>query len=74
MFGALIGTAFWWAVYLLVFRRDRRRVRNGVLLLIALYSSVSTLSRLVSTTLPLGELLVVAGGCWSCASSWSSTA
>lgn len=62
MLGALIGTAFWWAVYLLVFRRDRRRVRNGVLLLIALYSSVSTLSRLVSTTLPLGELLVVAGG------------
>lgn len=61
MLGAMIGTAFWWAVYLLVFRRDRRRVRNGVLLLIALYSSLSTLARLISTTLPLGDLLVLVG-------------
>ena len=37
MLGVLLGTAFWWAVYLVVFRQDRRRVRNGVLLLIALY-------------------------------------
>ena len=40
MLGAAFGTAFWWAVYLLVFRQDRRRVRNGVLLLIALHSSL----------------------------------
>lgn len=60
MLGALIGTVFWWAVYLLLFRQDRRRVRNGVLLLIALYSSVSTLAQLVSTTLPMGDLLVLA--------------
>lgn len=59
MLGAVVGTTFWWAVYLLVFRRDRRRVRNGVLLLIALYSSVSTLTRLISTTLPLGDILVL---------------
>lgn len=62
MLGAIVGTAFWWAVYLVVFRRDRRRVRNGVLLLIALHSSISTLARLVSTALPLGDLLVLAGG------------
>ncbi|ASK66356.1 hypothetical protein CFK39_11605 [Brachybacterium avium] len=61
MLGSLIGTAFWWAVYLLVFRRDRRRVRNGVLLLIALYSSTSTLTLLVETTVPLGEVLVLTG-------------
>ena len=40
MLGAAFGTAFRWAVYLLVYRRDRRRVRNGVLLLIALHSSL----------------------------------
>lgn len=60
MLGALIGTAFWWGLYLLVFRRDRRRVRNGLLLLIALYSSMSTLALLVQTALPLGDLLVLA--------------
>ena len=63
MLGSMIGTAFWWAVYLLVFRQDRRRVRNGVLLLIALYSSGTTFAQLVATTLPLGDLLVLAGGC-----------
>lgn len=60
MLGALIGTAFWWGLYVLVFRHDRRRVRNGVLLLVALYSSLSTLALLVETTLPLGDLLVLA--------------
>lgn len=59
MLGALIWTAVWWGLYVLVFRQDRRRVRNGVLLLIALYSSLSTLSLLVETTLPLGDLLVL---------------
>ncbi|MDN6328177.1 MAG: YdcF family protein [Brachybacterium sp.] len=59
MLGALIGAAFWWGLYLLVFHRDRRRVRNGVLLLIALYSSLSALTLLVETTLPLGDLLML---------------
>lgn len=61
MLGSLIGTAFWWGVYLLVFHRDRRRVRNGVLLLIALYSSLTTLTTLIESTVPLGGLLVLAG-------------
>lgn len=60
MLGSLIGTASWWGLYLLVFHRDRRRVRNGVLLLIALGSSLSTLGQLVQTTLPLGDVLVLA--------------
>ena len=60
MLGSLIVTAFWWGLYLLVFRQDRRRLRNGALLLIALYSSLSTLARLVETTLPLGQVLVLA--------------
>ncbi|WP_193107212.1 YdcF family protein [Brachybacterium sp. FME24] len=62
MLSAMVGTAFWWAVYLLVFRQDRRRVRNGVLLLIALHSGISLLANLVSTTLPLGDLMVLAAG------------
>lgn len=61
MLGALIGTACWWAVYLLVYRQDRRRVRNGVLLLLALHSSIGALTRLLSTTLQLGDLLTLAG-------------
>ena len=78
MLGAAFGTAFRWAVYLLVYRRDRRRVRNGVLLLIALHSSLSTLARLVSSTLPMGNLLVFTGArsrswaWWRSACSWSS--
>src|SRR5699024_3763059 len=62
MLGALIGTAFWWGLYLLVFRRDRRRLRNGLLLLIALYSSMCTLALLVQSSLPLGGLRVLAAG------------
>ena len=58
MLGALIGFVFWWVVYLLVFRQDRRRVRNGVLLLIALYSTLSLQIRFVETVMPFGELLV----------------
>ncbi|MFC7374210.1 MULTISPECIES: YdcF family protein [unclassified Brachybacterium] len=61
MLGSLIWTALWWAVYLLVFRQDRRRVRNGVLLLIALNASVSLVTQLVST-LPLGNLFALAVG------------
>lgn len=61
MLSALIGTAFWWGLYLLVFLRDRRRVRNGALLLIALHSGLSTLALLVQTALPLGDLLVLLG-------------
>ncbi|GAA4525291.1 YdcF family protein [Brachybacterium paraconglomeratum] len=61
MLGALIWAALWWAAYLLVFRRDRRRVRNGVLLLLALHSSIGALAQLVSTTLLFGDLLVLAG-------------
>ncbi|WP_114855129.1 YdcF family protein [Brachybacterium sp. YJGR34] len=61
MLGAMVGTALWWGLYLLVFRQDRRRVRNGVLLLLALFSSISLIGRLVSETIPLGALLVGAG-------------
>ena len=61
MLSAALGTLFWWAVFWLVFRRDRRRVRNGVLFLIAAHSSLGLLVRVVETTLPLGSLLVLAG-------------
>lgn len=62
MLGAMLGTAFWWAVYFVVFMQDRRRVRNGVVLLIALCSSISTLAHLITSTVPLGDLLVLVGG------------
>lgn len=63
MLSAVVGTVFWWGIYLLVFRQDRRRMRNGVLLLIALHSGVSLLAQLVSTSLPLGDVLVLVAAC-----------
>src|SRR5699024_7104212 len=58
--GAFLGAAFWWAVLVLVFRRDRRRVRNGLLLLIAVYATVSLVLRFWATAIPLGDLLTLA--------------
>jgi uncharacterized SAM-binding protein YcdF (DUF218 family) len=62
MLTALGGAALWWGIYLWAFHRDRRRVRNGVLLLIALYSSLSAIALLVETTLPFGGVLLLLGG------------
>lgn len=61
MLTAVLGAGFWWAVFLLVFRQDRRRVRNGVLFLIAAHASLSLLVRSLEASLPFGELLVLAG-------------
>lgn len=60
MLGQVLVAAVWWTVFLLVFRRDRRRVRNGVLFLIAVYATVPLVIRLVSTALPLGDVLLLA--------------
>lgn len=64
MLGAVVLTALWWALFLVVFRRERRRVRNGALLLCALWSSLSLVLHLVSTLVPFG-------GVWSLATTLS---
>lgn len=60
MLGSLIGAAFWWGLFLLVFRRDRRRVRNGVLVLIALDASLMAMLQLIGETIPFGGAVVLA--------------
>lgn len=62
MLGSLIGAAFWWGLFLLVFRRDRRRVRNGVLVLIALDASLMAMLQLIGETIPFGGAVVLALG------------
>lgn len=61
MLTAVLTAAFWWSVFVLVFRKDRRRVRNGLLLLIAAHASISLVVRSAEATLPFGELMVLAG-------------
>ena len=60
MLTTVLGAAFWWAVFVLVFRQDRRRVRNGVFFLIAAHSTLTLMARSIESTLPFGDLLVLA--------------
>src|SRR5699024_12645778 len=60
MLTTVLGAAFWWAVFVLVFRQDRRRVRNGVFFLIAAHSTLTLMARSIEATLPFGDLLVLA--------------
>lgn len=66
MLTAVLGAAFWWAVFVLVFRQDRRRVRNGVFFLIAAHSTVTLMARSIESSLPFGELLVLASAVMVC--------
>lgn len=66
MLTAVLGAAFWWAVSVLVFRQDRRRVRNGVFFLIAAHSTVTLMARSIESSLPFGELLVLASAVMVC--------
>ena len=61
MLTAVLAAGFWWAVFIWAFRRDRRRVRNGLLLLIALHASISLVVRSSEATLPFGDLMALAG-------------
>jgi uncharacterized SAM-binding protein YcdF (DUF218 family) len=61
MLGALIGFGFWWGLYLLAYRRSRRRVRNGVLLLLALHATLTLQVRFVETVMPFGDLMMLLG-------------
>src|SRR5699024_9590730 len=60
MLTTVLGAALWWAVFVLVFRQDRRRVRNGVFFLIAAHSTLTLMARSIESTLPFGDLLVLA--------------
>lgn len=57
----VVLAGLWWAVFIWAFRRDRRRVRNGLLLLIAVHASISLVVRSAEATLPFGELMGLAG-------------
>jgi len=61
MLVAVLAAGFWWAVFVRTFRRDRRRVRNGLLLLIAVHASMSMVVRSAEATLPFGQLIGLAG-------------
>lgn len=60
--GVLTTVALWWPAYLLLFQDDRRRVRTGLLLLMAVHSSSSLIAVLVFWGRPLAELLLLVGG------------
>src|SRR5699024_5427338 len=60
MLTTVLGAAFWWAVFVLVFRQDRRRVRNGVFFLIAAHSTLTLMARSTVATVPFGDLLLLA--------------
>src|SRR5690625_7647616 len=66
MLTTVLGAAFWWAVFVLVFRQDRRRVRNGVFFLIAAHSTLTLMARSIESTLPFGDLLVLASAVVVC--------
>jgi uncharacterized SAM-binding protein YcdF (DUF218 family) len=59
-----VGSAavLWWAVWLLLFRQDARRLGTGVGLLMAVFSSLSLLVHLVPGERPTGEVLRLAAG------------
>lgn len=60
MLAALVLAALWWGLFALSFRQDRRRVRNGALLLCAGWSSVSFLLHAIATLVPGGRLWTLA--------------
>ncbi|MFC0676131.1 YdcF family protein [Brachybacterium hainanense] len=60
MLSSIIMAVLWWAVFWWVFHRDRRRLRNGLLLIVAAWSTISLLLELIAQTLPGGGLLVLA--------------
>lgn len=62
MLGVVAAVALWWTAYLLLFRRDRRRLRTGLALLPALCSSVTLLADLALQGRPLGEVLLLVAG------------
>ncbi|MGP9538596.1 YdcF family protein [Brachybacterium sp. AOP43-C2-M15] len=60
MLGSLSGAVLGWTVYVLVFRRDRRRLRTGVLLLIALVASVGAVVAALAPGFGTGLALLTA--------------
>lgn len=62
MLGAVTAVVLWWAAYLLLFRQDRRRLRTGLALLLAVHASILLLDLLICGERPAGEALLVAGG------------
>lgn len=59
MLYAALGTVLWWAVFIYVFRRDRRRIRNGALFLLAAHSTITLLLEVLATVFPFGIIAVL---------------
>ena len=60
--GVMVAVALWWAAYLRLFRQDRRRLRTGLALLLAVHASIALLTLLLCGQRPAGEALLLAGG------------
>ncbi|ATG52839.1 hypothetical protein CFK38_15870 [Brachybacterium vulturis] len=58
MVGVGSAAALSWTAYLLLFRQDARRLRTGVVLLLATFSTTALLARLVLRGRPTGEVLL----------------
>jgi len=56
--GMLIAAALWWPAYLLLFRDDRRRLRTGFTLLMAVHASISLIAGLLLRGRPPGEVIL----------------
>lgn len=62
MLGVVCAAVLWWAAYLLLFRHDRRRVRTGFLLLMAVHATSSSIAASVFDGIGLGEVLLLVAG------------
>ncbi|WP_394215074.1 YdcF family protein [Brachybacterium vulturis] len=62
MVGVGSAAALSWTAYLLLFRQDARRLRTGVVLLLATFSSISLMVQLFAGHLPTGAALLLVAG------------
>ncbi|MDN5821426.1 MAG: YdcF family protein [Brachybacterium sp.] len=62
MVGLAGAAALSWTAYLLLFRQDARRLRTGVVLLLAVFSSISLLVRIALWGSSTGEVLLLVAG------------
>ena len=62
MAGVGIAAVLSWAAYLLLRRRDARRLRTGVVLLLAVCATLALLTRLVLRECPTPEVLLLVAG------------
>ena len=62
MLGVVCAAVLWWAAHLLTFRHDPRRLRTGLLLLMAVHSTSSAIAALVFGGIGPGRVLLLVAG------------